>query len=255
MSATDLLRAVRMVGAIGGLDHDVVAAVMDGAPYSKSRPRFSRNGNTYVKKEDRISEEQTKIWMRANIPANYTGNVALTCIFFRPNRQRIDVDNMLKHICDAATGVIWKDDSQCTALLGVAEFDASHPRTVLAIAAHVSTLPRGTDDNYPCAVCGTPIVASRHSSRPKTCSKPCAVRSRGYVPLEVLIPCAECGTPFRRTTGTQKLCSPDCRAERLRGSNRRRSSPRSKCADCGAQLAHHRGGRCRSCWRAQVGVA
>ncbi len=250
MSGADLVRAVGMVVAIGGLEHDVGASVMDGDPYSKSRPRFSRNGKTYVKKADRLAEDRTGWWLRTQRATPMTGNVALACIFYRSNRQRIDVDNMLKHVCDAANGILWTDDSQCTALLGVAELDEHNPRTVIAFAPHVSTLTRGSDAIRECLRCGKPFNIVGIYKHKKYCTTECASLGRSGSWLAEPVACAQCGQKFRRTTKTQKLCSPECRADAIRGRNKARSVPLSRCAECGKQLTHHRGGRCRECWRA-----
>ncbi len=222
------------------------------SPASTARPRFGKGGRTYTPAESRKAEARTAAWLRRMFEEPLTGNVALACLFFRPNRQRIDVDNMLKHVCDAANGILWHDDSQVSAITGVVELDVDRPRTLLAVSPHLSTMTRGTDATYPCAQCGRPIAMDGRGNKRKTCSKDCAARLRGFEPLDVPIPCAECGKPFRRTTRAQRLCSPECRADLVRGRNRQRALPKSACQDCGLVLTHHRGGRCRACWRASV---
>lgn len=251
-SIDDLCRVIGMLQAVAGDLHDVHSTLLNWEPASKARPRFGKNGHTYTPAESRAAEARTAAWLRTMFDEPMTGNVAMACIFFRPNRQRIDADNMLKHVCDAANGIIWNDDSQVTAVLGIVELDADRPRTLIAVAPHMSTMTRGTDATYPCAQCGRPIPMEGQNSRRKTCSKGCAAKIRGYEPLDEPIPCAECGEPFRRTTKTQRLCSPECRANRIRGRNKSRATPRSRCLDCARELTHHRGGRCRSCWRASV---
>lgn len=247
----DVERTLALLQAVAGDLHDVHYTLMEWEPASKARPRFGKGGRTYTPTESRRAEARTAAWLRQMFDEPMTGNVAMACIFFRPNRQRIDVDNMLKHVCDAANTIIWHDDSQVTSLTGIVELDADRPRTLLAVAPHMSTMTRGTDATYPCAQCGRPILMDG-KTRKKTCSRECAGRIRGFEPLDVLIPCAECGEPFRRTTRAQRLCSPECRADRVRGANKTRARAKSICLDCGKELAHHRGGRCRDCWRAWV---
>lgn len=247
---SDIYRAMELLRLVGGDPSKVTAVVMPGAPYSKSRPRFSRNGRTYVKAADRAAEDMTAWRLRQAIDQPSTGNVAMVCIFIRPNRQRIDVDNMLKHVCDAANGIVWLDDSQCTALLGVAELDEDNPRTIVAFTNHTSTLSRGSDATKDCERCGRPFNIVGITKGRKFCSKECSNLARSGSWLVEPVPCAECGKSFKRITKTQKLCSPECRTAQIRGRNKGRGKPLSTCAECGKELAHTRGGRCRDCWRA-----
>lgn len=245
---TDFDRALAMCSVLSAGTDNMTFLVLPGDPYSKSRPRFSRNGKTYVKKEDRQQEEVTALRLRQYFKQPKTGNVALGCIFFRSNRQRIDADNMLKHVCDAANGIVYLDDSQVTAVLGIVELDAEHPRTIIVIADHVTTMTRGTDATVPCQQCSTPISVIGRKTPPEFCSRTCRNKANG-LDLSTPVPCAHCAKPFKRTTQAQKMCSPECRANHLRGQRKAKAKPRSTCPDCGKQLAHTRGGRCRDCWR------
>lgn len=249
---SDAERALTALVSVAGDPYDLHYTVLNWEPASKSRPRFARNGHAYTKPEDRDAEVRTAAWLRGLGQEPMTGNAALACVFFRSNRQRIDTDNLLKHVCDAANGILWEDDHQVTAILGILELDVDRPRTLIAWAPHLSTMTRGTDATYPCAQCGRPIQMGGQTKMRKTCSPECAALVRGFESLEEPIVCAECGQPFRRTTRTQRLCSPECRANRVRGSNRARARDRSQCLDCGQVLPHHRGGRCRACWHASV---
>lgn len=246
----ELTRAAELLGLIGAETYRFSGVVMPGAPYSKSRPRFMRNGRVYVKQADREAEVLTATHLRGLLKTPATGNVALVCIFYRPNKQRIDVDNMLKHVCDAANGILWIDDSQCTALLGIAELDEKNPRTVVALAPHVSTLTRGSDAVKSCELCGTTFNTIGVSKRRRFCSRKCARLAASGSWLEELVACAQCGKEFRRRTKAQKMCSPACRSDSVRGRNRSRGKPKSICPECGKTLTHNRGGRCRECWRA-----
>ena len=48
--------------------------------------------------------------LRGNLLADRA--IGLRCLFVCPDRLRRDFDNMEKLVCDAANGVIWKDDAQ-----------------------------------------------------------------------------------------------------------------------------------------------
>lgn len=238
-----------MFSALGlGPSDQMYITTIPGAPWSKSRPRFGR-GRTYMKPEDVDAERRTAMHLKRVVPRPLEGNAGLVCIFYRPNRQRIDTDNLIKHVCDAGNGVLWIDDSQCTAVMGVIELDSENPRTVVAVGGHVSTLLRGTDATNPCKVCSKPIRVDGHRGHaPLTCPGACRQTYKGYSDLSALIPCARCGKKFRRQTKTNQFCSNDCRIDSLRDKRRETAKPFSRCQDCDKQLTHKRGGRCRECW-------
>ena len=177
----DVDRAMQMLRGMGVMPTTdrVDVMVVEGAPWSKSRPRFSRAGHAYQPRDDRAQAEALASRMRGFLAEKFPANVAVACIFFRPNRQRIDADNMLKHVLDSATGVAWEDDSQVTAVLGVIELDAERPRTVIAFGEHESTMTRGTASNLTCEGCGASYP--RKSSGPQTryCSPECSNHGRG----------------------------------------------------------------------------
>jgi Holliday junction resolvase RusA-like endonuclease len=246
----DRERAFRLMEVLAPGTSDAKIIVIPGEPPSKSRPRFTSKGKTYKPRADQDAEERTAWHVRAAFGAEpaWTGNVALGCVFFRPNRQRIDVDNMLKHVCDAANGIAWVDDSQVTAVYGVAELDAEHPRTVLVITRHESSLVRGTDNRRKCEHCGKPFqIIGKNVKR--FCTPTCAYQARGH-DLAEPVECKQCRKPFRRKTSQQVMCSRECWGVYNKGRPRAKRSPRSQCAECGKALNHSRGGRCRECWRA-----
>lgn len=241
-----LLSAISALGVAATSD-SLHMVTIPGPPWSKARPRFSRNG-TYAKPEDQDAEQRTAWHLKRRVREPYPGNVGLACLFYRPNHQRIDADNLLKHVCDAANGVLWLDDSQCTAIMGIVELDATHPRTVIMVGTHTSTLKRGSDASVPCKVCGKLVLIRDRAKTPKTCSRECHTIYKGYRSLAEPIPCAQCQKLFTRRTKTQTLCSQRCRIESVRD-KQRGNKPFSQCTDCGKTLAHKRGGRCRDCWK------
>lgn len=115
--------------------------VMLGEPWAKKRPRISQGGGrTHQPKDDRDAETRTheqltQLWLPFGGP--FTENVMLGARFFRSTRGTVDLDNLLKHLLDAATGVFWINDCQVTAydrpeLL----LDRERPRTELWLAPH-----------------------------------------------------------------------------------------------------------------------
>ncbi|WP_433662525.1 RusA family crossover junction endodeoxyribonuclease [Nocardia sp. CA-128927] len=115
--------------------------VIPGEPHPKRRPRLG-NRRAYTAEDDLHAEARTGWLLSQAIPAPLTGNIAMTCIFFRRTRRIVDADNLLKHVCDAGNRILWRDDSQCTAKLGVIELDRANPRTVVLLGTHRSSLVR-----------------------------------------------------------------------------------------------------------------
>lgn len=145
--------------------------------------------------------------VRRAFPAPMNGNVFVVCIFFRSNRQRIDSDNMMKNLLDSATGVLWVDDCQVTAQLGIIELDPARPRTVLAVGEHQSSMGRIGRRVLTCVGCGERFESVQH--KPKFCSRQCALRSAD-TQLTEPVPCAGCGALFKRSNHTQKFCRREC---------------------------------------------
>ncbi|KZM72273.1 RusA family crossover junction endodeoxyribonuclease [Nocardia terpenica] len=115
--------------------------ILPGDPHPKGRPRFSR-GRAYTADADRDAEARTALLLAQQVSQPLAGNVALTCVFYRRTRRRVDVDNLIKHVMDSANGVLWRDDSQCTSLRGVIELDRENPHTLVLIGPHESSLVR-----------------------------------------------------------------------------------------------------------------
>lgn len=198
--------------ALGLLDvlcerESMQVVVLDGDPISKARPRFTRGGHTYTPTKT-IEGEKTIARALKGVP-KFRSNVAVVCIFHRKTRQRIDVDNLLKAVLDGGTRAnIWDDDSQVTALIGIIGHDPSHPRTVIALGEHESTLTRGDAAMVACQACGKKFFpGGQRRDKAKWCSRECRMT------LAALVPCPTCGIPFKKTNGYRKFCSVACRGK------------------------------------------
>jgi Holliday junction resolvase RusA-like endonuclease len=226
----------------------MVVVAIPGTPPSKIRARFGR-GHAYSTKATVTDEQRTASFVRRVLAGDrFEGNVALGCIFYRPTRQRVDADNMLKHVCDSINGLAFADDSQITAIAARIELDRDNPRTVLVLGPHRSSLGRGINDTVPCSTCGTALPMAgrdRAGNRRRFCSPECRSAGRPALPL---IPCVECGQEFQRGRSSQTMCSAECRRASFRAKRRGRAAPLSRCLNCGKELTHHRGGRCRDCF-------
>jgi Holliday junction resolvase RusA-like endonuclease/endogenous inhibitor of DNA gyrase (YacG/DUF329 family) len=239
--------------AAGGDDEQLRFCVIPGNPWSKRRPRFAR-GRTYQKRDDLEAEQRTALHLSRLIAEKFTGNVALGCIFYRSNRQRIDADNLLKHVCDSATGVLWVDDCQVTAIFGRVEFDSDNPRTVVVIGRDASTMQRGSDALATCQQCGREFNIAGQPLRPY-CTNRCARTALSGVDLTAELPCAGCGQPFRRLTTSQRYCSKTCFHDVNRGTPRPLMQKDRSCVTCGAQRKRANSKQCRACWLAKAGAA
>ena len=123
----------------------LVAFAHDGVPIAKERPRLGAGGRTHTPERTAAAEEHLawafKLAWRGGAPL--LGNLAMVCVFYRPDRRRIDADNMLKLVCDAGNiAKVWSDDSQITTKFARVELDKARPRTEIAIGSLASTLTR-----------------------------------------------------------------------------------------------------------------
>jgi len=191
MTVNDLVRVTQMLIAAGGQDHDVRALRIDGEPVAKARARAGRYGHfTPTRTVD--AEATIASYFRSDKPTVYVGNIALAVVFFRSNRGRIDVDNLMKTVLDGITKSesVWEDDDQVTALVGVLEYDPDYPRTAVAIGHHTSTMLRGDARlTHTCETCGKKY---RPHGTPKV-SKYCSRECRTIRPALQI--CVDCGGP------------------------------------------------------------
>jgi Holliday junction resolvase RusA-like endonuclease len=232
-----------MVSALHAQTNRMDVAVIEGDPASKARARFTRNGHSYTPKATQTAQEALAWRFRAKIKP-FQSNVAVGCIFFRPNRQRIDADNMLKLVLDAATGVVWDDDSQVTAVMAAVEFDPERPRTVVVFAEHESTMLRGDRALSTCGICGKRFKGSYFGA--KYCSRKCSGAARAKLREKQ---CAHCGKTFMPENKYRKLCSPECRTKSFRAKHRAKAAAVGHCEDCGKQTSKPAYRRCRACWK------
>lgn len=185
MSDTErLLMLLEAMGCPAGQAH---LLVIDGEPWSKMRARHARRGRhvvTYQAPEDEAAEAYTASVLRKTFRTPFTGNVAVAAIFHQSDRRTHDYDNFLKHIGDAGNGILWLDDSQITAGIGIVEYDPDNPHTILMISPHVSTMRRGTDNVKPCVACGTEFSLEGKPTGQRFCGAACAGagRRKDFIP-------------------------------------------------------------------------
>lgn len=115
--------------------------VMQGEPWAKKRPRISKGGGrTHQPKDDRNAEDRTRTFLKQFwMGGIFTTNVTLGARFYRSHRGTVDLDNLLKHLLDAGTGILWVNDCQVTAYdHPEVHLDRDNPRTELWILPHVA---------------------------------------------------------------------------------------------------------------------
>lgn len=265
------MRAVSLLSAVeceDGRDPEwVVAFVHTAIPASKARPRFVvKNGakgraRTYTPAATRAAEEHLAwVWRTHLRGKTHDGGLAIACVFYRPNRQRIDADNMVKIVLDAGTMArAWYDDSQIVTIVARTELDADNPRTEVALMPSTSTLGRDMFKTITCPQCKTTrtIRASAHVTKGRDradyespggfCSIACAQAASRQAAT-----CTFCDGQFTRTTAGQSVCSAECRSgSAKRGQSEATAAGRRKgpplCGKCGERVSRREYKQCAKC--------
>lgn len=252
----DVCLALRRLQALVGdqVDPDLaIAFVQDGAPASKARARYNaRTRRFYTPPETRTAEQVLAArFLHASKGEPISGPVAIIAIFFRPNYQRIDADNLMKLVMDAAThSGIWRDDCFVTAQASYMELDRDRPRTVIAVCPTESTLRR--DVRFRCEICGKMFNragAAALKRPPKTCSREC--RTKQYLLTRRPARCPICSKEFDRNSSGQTYCSSDCKSVAVNSPARRQKRelqrPWPKCKTCGERVSRREYIQCANC--------
>lgn len=223
-----------------------VTIAVPGEPFAKGRPRFTARGKVYTDGKSRTHEELLGLHFNLAISEPFPSNVYVEATFYRSTKQRIDVDNLMKAVLDAATGIAWADDSQVTSIKARLHLDKENPRTEVTFEEDLdSTMPRGSvvDLTGACERCGKSFSYRSYASRPamRFCSRECVRADRGAGV------CSHCDGEFRRASATQKYCSREC-AFAARHARRLTSLP--DCLECGKKLRRKGAVLCRECWLA-----
>jgi len=232
--------------------HTMRYFVSSGDPVAKSRVRWSRKSRTAYTPQQSVTAQEVLAWQFKALMGQelLAGPVAIVAVFYRPNYQRIDADNLMKLVMDAATQAqVWKDDSQVTAQASFLEFDPDNPRTLVAWCETTSSMDRTR--RFVCKVCGVEferksLATLKHP--PQTCSPTC--RGKLHIKDRERVRCAKCDFEFVRNRAGQRYCSPLCGARgrlvRQRASLQR---PWPQCEVCGQRVSRREYLRCSGCSR------
>lgn len=144
----DLRRRFVVLGGADTVEHTGLITVVSvpGVPQVKRRPRFNSNtGRAYSDPENANTEKAVRtVLTRARGTAEpLTGPVVLVAQFWMPDEHVVDVDNLLKHLLDAAQGALYVNDAQVVEQTAGKYVDRENPRTVL-IHGPTNPRPEGT---------------------------------------------------------------------------------------------------------------
>lgn len=224
----DIDRSLAAFRALCPSSDSMIMTRIPGNPKSKKRARAGAHG-VYRTTADKEAERHVESYLAVSFPGGpRKGYFAVGCIFFRGDRQRVDVDNLLKLVMDAATNIVWLDDAQVTAQLGVVEYDPDNPRTVVMIGEHETTMERPSDQAF-CEQCGKEFQRNTMASR--FCSRLCSGLSQRTMGESR---CPTCRTVFRRRQKAQVYCSKSCARKATKGAGPKNDPP--KCQECGGLL-------------------
>lgn len=260
-------------------DPVVVASFsVDGEPMSKARARVV-NGHAYTPEGTRVAEAGVAVAFQQAAPRHRPlplgGETAygVAAVFYHYTRQRRDVDNMLKLICDALNGLAWSDDTQVLEVSGrkiLVEKGRQHTDVL------IYEVPGGGYLTAKCAHCGEEMRTFKSWSQiNRYCSAECRDASRSRAS------CKSCGQPFRDGLNKRKYCSDECKqnacrvvapcvvcgvsVERFRSFAKgrafctsehradfwraqRATHARGTCSSCGGSTSRREYARCRACF-------
>lgn len=197
-------------------DVDVVATfTIPGEPVSKARARFTGYGSkirSYTPAKTMDGEAAVRRAFLKKCPgfkADDFETFGLTAIFFCGTRQRRDVDNMVKLICDGLNGVLWVDDNQVVEVSARKTPEVKEDARTEVVVYRVGGMPGLAKKS--CELCGEAFEVYPGTRR-RFCSKACGQKGKAHPSsahiVRPLAPCPVCGGERKRprTPTCSKAC-------------------------------------------------
>jgi Holliday junction resolvase RusA-like endonuclease len=231
---------------------DIVASVVvPGNPVAHQRPRVTRSGHTYTPAPTVEYKKMVATYVQSAAVRRLAGSAyGVQARFYRSNRQRVDVDNLLKSILDGSTQAgIWKDDSEVMEIAARLFRADPNPRAEFVIyilePQAIPLFPSSTN----CLRCGKEIRSYKTNPR-KWCSRECM-----GLALRASVICSHCKKEFvalrcaTRRKRVRPYCSRACsiagfqELKRIEG----KESDKWVCQECGGRVSRKEYVRCRAC--------
>lgn len=228
----------------------ILEITVDGEPISASRPRLGKHGNTYIPARARQYRELLMWHILALRPKSIgKETVGIQILFYRSNQQRIDIDNLVKSVFDAITGVkLWNDDNQVRELVARLWLGDSKPRASFMVYRVQNPSPA----NH-CLTCGKELSRLKPGADHKYCSAQCR-----QVAKRINLICPQCDKEFSISkclfirNGDKyplRCCSRACSIQyhqnlrRIKGNE----SDKWRCQVCGGRVSRKEYRQCRGC--------
>jgi len=117
-----------------------------GKPLAKARPRFSRQGgqvrtfNSQAKQE-KVARLKLRLAYGCNDPLVGPVDLNVLFVFEKPKTRKnnelhvgpVDLDNLLKFLCDVGNGILWQDDRQ-VARINATKIYGEESKTIITIS-------------------------------------------------------------------------------------------------------------------------
>lgn len=118
--------------------NQVIRFAFDGKPQPQERPFVTRFGTFDRKKSKRSKAELALVAKLAAERQKWEfehGPVTVQLRFINPHK-RADIDNLIKLVLDALSGVLWEDDKLVTKIFAQKESGADKPQTIIWVSSN-----------------------------------------------------------------------------------------------------------------------
>lgn len=182
-----------------GRQRKIVSVVYNGLPISAS---VGYSGNRFFRSQDYTKYRNDLSWLIKDKLGGewdtHRYSFGIRIRFYIKGNRKIDIDNLIKPVLDAATGLIWADDSQVIELYVFKLMEYSESKVEFLIYS----IGEWINYFHQCAYCGKDIA--RKGLTQKYCSLKCRNDARRTATERK---CPECGKSFwnGRHPGQKKI--------------------------------------------------